>query len=79
MTIYATTTREQAKAGLVYLLARCRCGTRIDAAGIGQADADQDMDKRIERLRGTPREQWTIRPRRSAKYVGRRRYTPRST
>jgi len=70
--IYATTTKEQARAGLVYLMTRCQCGARIDAAGIGQEDADRDMDKRIERRRGTPLERWTIRPRRTGKFRGRR-------
>lgn len=62
--MYETTTEPQEAAGLVYLGARCLpCGTRFDAAGIGQFDALKDLDERFARRVGKRPEEFRIRVR----------------
>lgn len=62
ISVYPTTTEEQARAGLIYLAARCvPCNARFDSAGVGQEAALRDMDIRLERKRGTSRDAWRIR------------------
>jgi hypothetical protein len=49
--------------GVVYLRLRCLpCNATIEAAGIGQHDADLQLAKAVERRRGTTPGEWKIQP-----------------
>jgi len=56
-----TTSYRQRSVGLCYLQIKCpHCGSRIDAAGIGENEAFIDLDRKIEARFDTKPEHWTI-------------------
>ncbi len=59
--IFETTTPEHRGVGLVYLATKCvPCDARIEAAGIGEDGAREDMKKRFAARIGTSPRQWRI-------------------
>jgi len=59
-----TTGQRQREAGLIYLRAHCpSCEVRIDAAGIGELDARLDMERKLKRRIGQPKEKFRIKVR----------------
>lgn len=57
-----TTSLKHRSFGLVYLVARCiDCDIRIDAAAHGEQAAKDDMQRRVDIRRGTPKEKWQIK------------------
>ena len=61
--IYETTNQEQRKAGLVYLKTKCsKCNAIIEAAGIGEVDAINEMEENIKKRVGTFPGRWLIKP-----------------
>lgn len=62
--IVETTTPERREVGLVYLATKCvPCDARIEAAGVGEDGAREDMKKRFAARIGTSQRQWRITPR----------------
>lgn len=61
--IRETTTQKQAEVGLVYLKTKCvPCNARIHSAGVGEAAAVKDMEKKMSKRIGTTPSDWFIHP-----------------
>ena len=61
--VMETTNREHSDAGLVYLKVKCStCWSQIESAGRGEGEALLQLDKKLERRKGTKPEMWEIRP-----------------
>jgi len=62
--VITETTEDQARrVGLVYLLAKCvPCDARIEAAGVGERDALEQMERMFAKRIGTTPTDWLIVP-----------------
>lgn len=66
--VFDVTEPERRAVSLIYLRTRCvPCDARIEAAGIGEDDAVEQMDAAIRKRVHTRPEQWRIQPRGTAR------------